>query len=59
VLLQDCNASLAERDDGLMVARHAIVAHHALTWPQDITAEAKTAAIAQLRAKGVLVRQAV
>ncbi|QTD44977.1 head decoration protein [Ottowia testudinis] len=59
VLLQDCNASLAERDDGLMVARHAIVAHHALTWPKDITTEAKAAAMAQLKALGVLVRQAV
>ena len=30
VLLQACDATLADRDDGLVVARHAIVADHAL-----------------------------
>ncbi|MGD7243130.1 head decoration protein, partial [Ralstonia pseudosolanacearum] len=33
VLMQACDTHLADRDDGLMVARHAIVASHALQWP--------------------------
>ncbi|MDH0899030.1 head decoration protein [Comamonas aquatica] len=57
VLLQACDASLLERDDGLVVARHAIVADHALQWPEAITAAEKALAIAQLKALGVLVRQ--
>lgn len=56
VLLQPCDATLAERDDALAVARHAIVALNALVWPASITAEQKHAAIAQLAARGVLVR---
>ena len=57
VLMQKCDAHLADRDDGLMVARHAIVADHALAWPDAITTAEKLAAIAQLKALGVLVRQ--
>ena len=57
VLLQDCDAVLIDREDGLVVARHAIVSHHALAWPDAITTAEKLAAIAQLKALGVLVRQ--
>ena len=57
VLLQACDAALIDRDDGLVVARHAIVAHHALAWPDAITTAEKLAAVAQLKALGVLVRQ--
>ena len=57
VLLQACDATLIDRDDGLVVARHAIVAHHALAWPDAITTAEKLTAIAQLKALGVLVRQ--
>ena len=57
VLLQACDATLADRDDGLIVARHAIVADHALAWPDAITNSEKLTAIAQLKALGVLVRQ--
>ena len=57
VLLQACDATLIDRDDGLVVARHAIVAHHALAWPDPITTAEKLTAIAQLKALGVLVRQ--
>ena len=57
VLLQACDAALIDRDDGLVVTRHAIVAHHALAWPDAITTAEKLAAIAQLKALGVLVRQ--
>ena len=57
VLLQAVDASLIDRDDGLVVARHAIVAHHALVWPDAITNAEQIAAMAQLAALGVLVRQ--
>ena len=57
VLLQACDATLIDRDDGLVVARHAVVAHHALAWPDAITTAEKLAAVAQLKALGVLVRQ--
>ena len=57
VLLQACDATLSDRNDGLVVARHAIVADHALAWPDAITNAEKLAAVAQLKALGVLVRQ--
>lgn len=57
VLLQACDATLADSDDGLIVARHAIVSDHALAWPEAITNAEKLTAIAQLKALGVLVRQ--
>ncbi len=57
VLLQACDATLIDRDDGLVVARHAIVAHHALAWPDAVTTAENLTAIAQLKALGVLVRQ--
>lgn len=56
VLIQAVDANLADRDDGLIVARHAIVANHALVWPTGITVAEKQSAIAQLKALGVLVR---
>ena len=59
VLMQKCDAHLADRDDGLMVARHAIVADHALQWPTGLTTAEQQAAVAQLKALGVLVRQGV
>ena len=45
--------------DGLIVARHATVADHALVWPKAITPEQRTTCIQQLRAIGVLVRQGI
>ena len=57
VLLQACDATLIDRDDGLVVARHAVVAHRALAWPDAITTAEQLTAIAQLKALGVLVRQ--
>lgn len=59
VLMQSCDAALIDREDGLMVARHAIVADHALTWPAAITAAEKQAAILQLKSLGVLIRKGV
>ncbi len=59
VLMQDADAHLADRDDGLMVARHAIVSDHALHWPTGITTAEQQAVLAQLKALGVIVRQGV
>jgi hypothetical protein len=59
VLMQACDAALAERTDGLIVARHAIVSDHALQWPTGITTAEQQAAVAQLKSLGVLVRQGV
>lgn len=56
VLMQAADAHLADRDDGLMAARHAIVSDHALTWPVGIALAERQVAIAQLKAQGVLVR---
>lgn len=59
VLMQAVDATLIDREDGLMLARHAIVADHALAWPAPITASEKQAAIAQLKSLGILVRKGV
>lgn len=58
VLMQPADAYLADRSDGLMLARHAIVAEHALAWPTGIAQAERQAAIEQLKALGVLVRAA-
>ena len=59
VLMQAVDATLIDREDGLMLARHAIVADHALAWPAAITAAEKQAAIVQLKSLGILVRKGV
>lgn len=59
ILIQAVDANLADRDDGLIVARHAIVADHALVWPTGITIAEKKSASAQLKALGILVRKGV
>ena len=59
VLMQGVDATLIDRDDALMLARHAIVADHALAWPAAITTAEKQAAIAQLKSLGILVRKGV
>ena len=56
VLAFPIDATAADRDDALLIARHAIVASHALVWPAGITPTQKATAIAQLTARGVLVR---
>ena len=59
VLAIDCDATLIDRDDGLSIARHAIVSDVALVWPAGITPEQKAAAQAQLKGLGVLIRKGV
>lgn len=57
VLMQPCDATLIDRDDALMIARHAIVADHALSWPAVITASEKQSAILQMKSLGILIRK--
>lgn len=59
VLTADVDAAAADRTDGIVVSRHAIVADHALIWPVGITPVQKAAAKLQLKALGILVRAAV
>jgi len=56
VLALAVDATLIDREDAILIARHAIVARHALVWPVGITAAQKLAAIAQIEAHGILVR---
>ena len=56
VLAVDTDATLADRDDALLIVRHAIVARSALIWPVGITAAQKATAETQLATLGVLVR---
>lgn len=56
VLAADTDATLIDRDDALLIARHAIVARSALVWPAGITPTEQAAAITQLETRGVLVR---
>ena len=58
ILLEAVDATLADRDDGILLARHGIVASHAVVWPAGITPEQKAAAIAALETRGILIRQA-
>jgi hypothetical protein len=57
VLATDTDATLIDRDDAIVVARHAIVARHALVWPAGITPAQQSAAIAALETRGILVRE--
>lgn len=56
VLATDTDATLIDRDDAIVIARHAIVARGALVWPTGLTVAQKATAVAQLTALGVLVR---
>jgi hypothetical protein len=58
IVLEPVDATLADREDGILLARHGIVASHAVVWPEGITPEQKAAALAALEARGILVRQA-
>jgi len=59
IVLQPVDASASDRDDGILLARHAIVADSALVWPAGITNAEKAVAIAELKAIGILVRKGV
>jgi hypothetical protein len=59
VIIQPIDATAGDTPDGLLIARHAIVADHALVWPSGITTAEKTAAVSQLKSLGILVRKGV
>ena len=59
VLLGAIDARLADRPDGLIVARHAVVADTALVWPSGITPAEKNTALATLKSLGILARPSV
>lgn len=56
LLLLDVDASAADKS-GVIIARHAICSDKKIVWPGGITGPQKTAAIAQLKALGILVRE--
>ena len=56
VLIAPQDALAEDQTDGLIIARHAIVADHTLTWPAGITPLQKATALHQLNALGILVR---
>ncbi len=58
VLGNTVDATLIDRDDAILISRHALVADHALVWPTGITPTQLNDALAQLEARGVLVRPA-
>ena len=59
VLATSVDATLIDREDGILIARHAVVADHALTWPAGITVAEKQVAVLQLKSLGVLIRKGV
>lgn len=56
VLLLDVDASSADAP-GVIIARHAVCSDKALVWPAGITGPQKTAALAQLKQLGILIRE--
>lgn len=56
ILLGDIDASLIDREDALLLARHAMVAEKLVLWPAGIDADVKKAAVFQLEAIGILIR---
>ena len=57
VLATDSDATLIDREDAILIARHAIVARHALNWPSGISVPQQSDAEGQLALLGILVRQ--
>lgn len=57
VILADVDASDGDKP-GVIIAREAIVSSAGLVWPTGITEAQKTAAIAELKALGIIVRDA-
>jgi hypothetical protein len=58
VLMQDTDATTADKET-IIIARDAAVASNALIWPAGISGAQKTAAINQLKDRGILIRKGV
>ncbi|MBC6686692.1 head decoration protein [Wolbachia pipientis] len=50
-------ASAKENSKGVIIARGAMLADHAVVWPANITEEQKAEAIKQLEARGIIIRK--
>ncbi|WP_261369988.1 head decoration protein [Lysobacter antibioticus] len=59
VVIVPITTSVDPSPDGIVVVRHATVSDRYLVWPRTATPEHRAAAVQQLRALGVLVRQGV
>jgi len=57
VLAIAIDATVADRSDAILIARHAIVAKTALVWPIALTGAQRTSYEQQLAERGVLVRE--
>ena len=56
VLLGDIDATLIDREDALLLARHAMVAAKLVLWPVGIDVDIKQAAVRHLEDIGILIR---
>jgi hypothetical protein len=57
VLGNTVDATNGDRRDGILIARHAVVAKTALVWPISLTGAQRTVYEGQLAQRGVLVRE--
>ena len=56
-ILVQASASSGSDEEVPAIVRHAIVADHALVWPDSITAEQQLSATTQLKNSGILIRK--
>jgi hypothetical protein len=57
VIESDVNSK--ENTKAVIITRIAMLADHAVVWPDNITEEQKTAAIKQLENRGIFIRKGV
>ena len=57
ILLGDVDATLIDREDALMLARHGVVASKAVVWPVEISNAQQAAITSELASLGILIRQ--
>ena len=57
LLMADVDASLIDREDTLVLARHAVVASNAVVWPPEISPIDQVTITKQLISIGILIRQ--
>ncbi len=57
ILLGAVDASLIDREDALILARHGVVASKAVVWPVEISNAQQAAITSQLATLGILIRQ--
>jgi hypothetical protein len=57
ILLDAVDATLIDREDALILARHGVVASNAVVWPVEISNAQQAAITSQLASLGILIRQ--